>query len=854
MALPTCRDNTPSMSGPTTFSYAQAAKGRAAAQPNTQSTTAPPQADSHSKDDASSVTTGPDAAVNTFSTASDVSESAKSSQIDADVIGPRKTSDTATAVNGTAAALKDDTANAPRVGTETSAPAATEKPARQSNRSSEPADPKKGRKGRKGKSSDKEAEVEQAAAEPEKEVIPVKLYEAPPPSVNIWEQRAAAAKAKQPSTPSQAPPAASADSTAKSRLETTTKIDSSNGVPSSETAARGTTKTAETSRPTIDSSARRNPRGSRMGGKGEVSPKVPSSAVENVSLWPTPETAAAEDGKRKTASEPDKEKEEDGSKTTGKKRDWKKIEITPSVVFNTPLPQQRTMNKGRGGGNTGRGSGGRGHASSVSMSGEKAQGGGPDATSSKDGAEVQGRSREDTQPRTTSAPSEKLKRFPVDQQNQRKPSVPSVNRGTAEYSASKNEAPKAVKDDSASFTPRGEGQDAVRKEGGFASHKESKPRRGAHGNGRGGHNGQQAFVSNGHGSRANTYSPPNFTSPGFPPSSYGGSRGGRGRPVSMSNGNGVKGSSASRMHGHPHSASHDYSHYHSYSHAPPYSPQPAYSPDYYLTLLHSALKKQIEYYFSDVNLEKDSFLKAHMDAQGFVPFEIIANFPRIKSMSNQTSEFVRVACADCKDVDYVLAEGQRELVRCRMNWQRWISEGDGQQQDNESARSPGPSTFVYRSLHSLHLNPNFYQQQPIPYQPYNPMSPQGYGPGPAFSGDMYPGYMNGPPFPPAVNGAQVNGHNAADSSPLNASVPEFSPITALTGLPMANAFSHLNWEDQTLQSAQIFTDEEVASLHMVAQGKLSNGVSGASTGSKDSTAPKTPKTNGVPVELESLTT
>lgn len=848
-----CREHTHIMSGPATFSYAQAAKGKAAAQANTPSTAAPSQTDLQAKDDASSVTTGPDGAANTFSTTSEVSESAKSSQIDVEVTGSRKDSETTVDANGVTTMVKDETAGATRAASETAATAAnSDKSTRPSNRSSEAADSKKGRKSRKGKSSDKETEGEQATAEPEKEVVPVKLLEAPLPAINIWQQRAAAAKAKQPS-PSTQP--TSAETASSSGADAAAKTEGNAEAQPSGTAARGPIKSTEASRPSVEAGARKNPRGSRLGDKSEASATFPPSAAENVSLWPTPDTAAAEDEKRKIGSDADKEKQDEGVKASRPKRDWKKVEITPTVVFNTPLPQQRAINKSRGGAQAGRSSASRGHAPSVSVSGDKPQSASADAATPKEAGEVQSRPREETQPRATSVPSEKAKRFPTDQQNPRKQSVPLVNRATGEYAGSKNESSKSAKhnNDSNTFVPRGEGQESFRKEGGYPSHKESKPRRGG-GHGRGGHNGQQSFIPNGHNSRSNTYSPPNYT-PGFSSNTYGGSRGGRGRPVPLANGNSLKAASngASRIHAPSHSTLPDYNQFQSYGFAP-YSPQPGYAPDPYPNLVHEALKKQIEYYFSDPNLEKDSFLKAQMDAQGFVPFDVIATFPRIRSMSSQTIEYVRLACADSEDVDFVIADGHKELVRCRKNWQRWVLEGDAKGQTDQP-RNAGPSNFVYRSWHSAHLNPgnsNYYQQQPMPFPTYNPISPPPtFSPGQAFPGDVYRGYSKGHQFSQAVNGAPTNEQPAADNSSLNASVPEFSPITGSTGVPMSGAFSTLNWEEQTIQSAETFTDEEVAQLHMVAQGKLSNGVTDGSSGSEEQ---HVAKTNGASAGSETLMT
>lgn len=825
------------MSGPTTFSYAQAAKGRTTPSANQPPATAQP--DSHAKDDASSVTTGPDAGQNTFSTTSEISESAKSSQIEVEIAGSKKL-EAAQEPDAPSSSSKDDFSGTAHDDTaKTTAHSATDKPTRSSNRSGEPTDSKKGRKGRKGRSSEKEAENEQILPEPEKEVVPVKLSEAPQPAVNIWVQRAAAAKAKQPSTV--ASPPATADSSHRAAPEAPTKPATNIETQKSES-LRVSTKFTD-ARQSTDQSPRRNPRGNRVSDKGEQPQSVPSTAVEDVSLWPTPDTAAVDDGKRKAsdAEQPSKEKPEDGNKSIRQKRDWKKVDITPSVVFNTPLPP-RNPTKTRGGGQAGRSSaGGRGHASSVSISSEKGQGAASEVTGAKEGAESRGRPREDAAARANSGPSDKNKKFSVDQQAQRKPSVPSVNRGTgsSDY-PSKNEGAKASKSESTPFTPsRGEGPEGWRKEAGFNGQKDSKPKRGgAHGNGRNGHT-QQPFVPNG-GARSNPYASSNYA-PGYASNQFGGPNraGGRGRPPV----NGVKGpsSGAHRIH-QPSLSAPDYAQYPVYGQAP-YPPQTdlnTQSPADVLPLIHHALKQQIEYYFSDLNLTGDTFLKAQMDAQGFVPLDVICSFPRIiKIATEHNRNMVRQACADSKAIEFVFGDGQ-ELIRVRGNWQKWVAEG--------GARNPGPTHIDYWSLATLQMQA-YPQSPPMPYPAFNnPMSPQAYGQMP-FPGEMYPGYMNGPRFPAAVNGTHVNGYSAGDNSGLNASVPEFAPGHS-TPNGLHSAYTTISWEDQALQNAQTLTDEQLTGLRIVVQKENPKESSnGTADGSED-----TVKTNGVHNETESLTT
>jgi len=46
------------------------------------------------------------------------------------------------------------------------------------------------------------------------------------------------------------------------------------------------------------------------------------------------------------------------------------------------------------------------------------------------------------------------------------------------------------------------------------------------------------------------------------------------------------------------------------------------------------LKQQIEYYFSEENLEKDFYLRRKMDSEGYLPIKLIASFQRVQNMTH----------------------------------------------------------------------------------------------------------------------------------------------------------------------------------------------------------------------------
>ncbi|CAA2968364.1 Hypothetical predicted protein [Olea europaea subsp. europaea] len=82
--------------------------------------------------------------------------------------------------------------------------------------------------------------------------------------------------------------------------------------------------------------------------------------------------------------------------------------------------------------------------------------------------------------------------------------------------------------------------------------------------------------------------------------------------------------------------------------------------------LKANIVKQIEYYFSDENLQNDHYLISLMDDQGWVPISIIAGFKRVKSMSTDIP-FILDALHASSTV-----EVQGERLRRRDEWSKWI--------------------------------------------------------------------------------------------------------------------------------------------------------------------------------------
>ncbi|KAF2002896.1 hypothetical protein P154DRAFT_125714 [Amniculicola lignicola CBS 123094] len=198
------------------------------------------------------------------------------------------------------------------------------------------------------------------------------LQDAPVPVVNFWKQRAEEAKAKA----SQKSPAAKSASTpsAPARVNGVSPA-SSGSIPKKDKAATGAEKPTvlekkstardedNATQPRKDGKTEVESDRSKKGSKSrstETQPKpaplvMPLPPERDQKSWPTPDTVNDEE-KRKTQGKTEKpEKDETSSSTRPHgKKEWVPVPYTPTVVFNTPLPNSAASRRGgRGGGRGG---------------------------------------------------------------------------------------------------------------------------------------------------------------------------------------------------------------------------------------------------------------------------------------------------------------------------------------------------------------------------------------------------------------------------------------------------------------------------------------------------------------------
>ena len=127
-----------------------------------------------------------------------------------------------------------------------------------------------------------------------------------------------------------------------------------------------------------------------------------------------------------------------------------------------------------------------------------------------------------------------------------------------------------------------------------------------------------------------------------------------------------------------------------------------------------------EYYFSLDNLVKDMYLRKHMDSQGFVTLAIIADFNRIKALT-QDIDLLKFICQQSHNIEWRLGADGKDRLRKREGWEKWVLELS---QRDPGAQNDGPGEHQYQNL----PQPQLFEQQPVSmpnrHASLPPMSPQ----------------------------------------------------------------------------------------------------------------------------------
>eukprot|EP00914_Ancora_sagittata_P022167 GHVO01044084.1.p1 GENE.GHVO01044084.1~~GHVO01044084.1.p1 ORF type:complete len:254 (+),score=40.06 GHVO01044084.1:584-1345(+) len=64
----------------------------------------------------------------------------------------------------------------------------------------------------------------------------------------------------------------------------------------------------------------------------------------------------------------------------------------------------------------------------------------------------------------------------------------------------------------------------------------------------------------------------------------------------------------------------------------------------------AGIKRQIAFYFSEINYKYDSFLRSHEDSGGWIPIRLIAGFNKMKSLTHNI-DFIRKSISDLEIIE-----------------------------------------------------------------------------------------------------------------------------------------------------------------------------------------------------------
>ncbi|KAJ5939517.1 Winged helix-turn-helix transcription repressor DNA-binding [Penicillium verhagenii] len=528
----------------------------------------------------------------------------------------------------------------------------------------------------------------------EKSTSPKELKAAPLPSVNIWLQRKEAQDAKVKTSP---PPTAGKASLAKATEE------SQQDSPKTNSKKKGS----------------ESPQEGTKGGKKSDAAKGRDGAlpsVEDATSWPTPQVATGEDKKKSEKSE--KSEKSPVQRSHGKEK-WMPVNYVPTAVFNTPLPSA-----GRGGRKATRGGrdGGRGasHANGAATGEKATQGQSAPNSGGKQVSAERGRNEAGTG-RAASVPAQNRRSANSDvttpeghktqaaernnnnnHRHQRAaedaavPNGKQVNGGGdvarpqrdgKQFNRNNNnnearnakggqlavDSQAAARANERRFDSGSKSADVNREVGAGAFqdfHRDSRADRGGRGSNRGRGGAYSGFNGhNGHFNPGNNFVPKSFGYNDRQRSQHGlanGAQQGNRMPLrspSMT-------ANANPYGVYPYQS--DVNNMYPYQqvnpgpmNAMPYQPYPE-TPS-----LVTMLSLQLEYYFSVDNMCKDMFLRKQMDSEGFVPLNVIANFKRVQSLT-EDFDLLRQVSRQLRTVQHQIGEDGVDRLRPREKWAQWV--------------------------------------------------------------------------------------------------------------------------------------------------------------------------------------
>lgn len=253
--------------------------------------------------------------------------------------------------------------------------------------------------------------------------------------------------------------------------------------------------------------------------------------------------------------------------------------------------------------------------------------------------------------------------------------------------------------------------------------------------------------------------------------------------------------------------------------------------------IKECIKKQIEYYFSEENLNRDFYLRRKMDPEGFLPVTLIASFHRVQALTADLSIII-TAIQESDKLDLV----EDYKVRTKTDPTKWpidpADTGTNHYQSNVPS-APAPVETPTEPTPVVPLASKILSSIPPPPKPRNFRTQSAQQP------PQQPAIIKVPsvvPAVPVVPPVTTKTPTTSESENLNPNVPEFIPAVALRKQSAGNIATQPPAPVSTPAPVQPVTTSSAEEKENIAQdGQVPKNAdrksnSNATTGDKDTTS------------------
>lgn len=208
-----------------------------------------------------------------------------------------------------------------------------------------------------------------------------------------------------------------------------------------------------------------------------------------------------------------------------------------------------------------------------------------------------------------------------------------------------------------------------------------------------------------------------------------------------------------------------------------------------------------------------------MDSQGFILLSVIANFKRLRSLTNDL-ELIKYVCQQSPNIEHRLGPDGKDRLRLREGWEKFVYTMD---QREPSAQNDGPESLITPPPATPQLQSHQPREQQMRH-PSLPLSNPSVGP------------MSAPPIPyQSLNGfaaayggfgsGAINDNHNFQTSPTSATTeaaPMVQPPSSQLASPSVSQNGLANGTAE--HEADSFSDAAVPNLRMIVRDQLGSAV------------------------------